>query len=79
MSCISHKSDLGNEIEVDEMGGECGMYGGEEECVLGVEGKRILGTTMYSWEDNIKMDLNEGWMVCTGFMWLSTGTSGRFL
>jgi hypothetical protein len=30
------------------------------------------------WEDKIKMGLQEiGWEVCTGLIWLQTGTDGR--
>ena len=44
------------------MGGECGAYGGRcvHRVVVGKpEGKRPLGRPRRSWEDNIKMDLQE--------------------
>jgi hypothetical protein len=34
----------------------------------------------HRWKDNIKMDLWKlGGIVCTGFIWLRKGTSGRVL
>ena len=45
------------------MGGACGTYGGRERCAQGFgrepEGKRPLGRPRRTWEDNIKMDLQE--------------------
>jgi len=44
------------------------------------EGKRPLGRPRRRWEDNIRMDLRiYGGKVCTGFIWLSIGTSGELL
>ena len=42
------------------------------------EGKRPLGRPRRRWEDNIKMDLEEG-VVGTGWSWLRIGTGGRRL
>ena len=47
------------------MDGACSTYGGEEMCIQGFlvgkpEGKRPLGRPRHIWEDNIKMDLQEG-------------------
>ena len=50
----------GDQIEKNEMGGACSMYGGEERCIQGfggeTEGKRSL---RLRWQDNTKMDLQE--------------------
>ena len=62
----------------------CSTYGGEERFIQGfggeTEGKRPLGTSRSTWEDNIKMDLQEvgcgGW---TGSIWLRVGASGTSL
>jgi hypothetical protein len=44
------------------------------------EGKRPLGRPRRSWEDNIKMDLQEvGWEAWTGLIWLRIGTGGELL
>jgi hypothetical protein len=44
------------------------------------EWKRPLGSPRRRWEDNIRMDLREiGGKVCTGCIWLWTGTSGGML
>jgi len=46
------------------MGGEYSTYGGEKRCIQGFggkfEGKRLLGRPRQRWENNIKMDLQEG-------------------
>jgi hypothetical protein len=51
----------GDEIEKNKIGETCSAYGGGERRVQGFgekpEGKRPLGRTKRSWEDNIKMDL----------------------
>ena len=39
------------------------------------EGKRPLGRPRRRWEDNIKMDLQQGF-VGTGWSWLRIGTGG---
>ena len=39
------------------------------------EVKRPLGRPRHRWEDNIKMDLEEG-VVGTGWSWLRIGTGG---
>jgi len=45
------------------------------------EGKRLLGRTRRKWEDNIKMDLQEGGYggVWIGSSWLRIGTNGGHL
>jgi hypothetical protein len=47
------------------------------------EGKRPLGRPRRTWEDNIKMDLQEvgggGAVVGTGLSWLRIGTDGGHL
>jgi hypothetical protein len=44
------------------------------------EGKRPLGRQRCRWVDNIMMDLGEvGWVMWTGLVWLSIGTSGELL
>ena len=49
----------GHQIKKTEVGGACGMYGGEERCIMGLgvkhEGENPLGRC----EDNTKMDLEE--------------------
>jgi hypothetical protein len=40
------------------------------------EGKRPLGRPRGRWGDNIKMDRSVDGVVCTGLIWLRTGTSG---
>jgi len=54
------------------MGGVCSEYGGKESSVLGFGGgpewKRPLGRPRRSWEDNIKMDIQEVW--CGGVDWI---------
>ena len=53
---------------------------GEWRCIYGVlvgkhEGKRPLGGSRHRWEDNIKMDIQEGDVgVWTGSSWLTIGT-----
>jgi hypothetical protein len=44
------------------------------------EGRRRLGRPRRRWEDNIKMDLQEGgWVAWTGLIWLRIGTGGGLL
>jgi hypothetical protein len=44
------------------------------------EGMRPLGTPRHRWEDNIKMDFEEGkWGTWTGLTWLRIGTGGGLL
>jgi hypothetical protein len=44
------------------------------------EVKRTIGRPRRTWMDNIKMDRGEIELgVLTGFVWLSTGTSGELL
>jgi len=63
----------GHQIKKNEVGGACGMYGGEERCIMGLgggehEGESPLGRC----EDSIKMDLEEvrsgAWtgLICSG-------------
>jgi hypothetical protein len=60
------KYHLGDQIEKSEMGGACGMYGGQERCIQGLVGrhdwKRPFGRPRSRWDDNVKIDLQEvGW------------------
>jgi len=45
------------------MGGACSTYGGEERCILVLEGKpegkKPLGRPRLRWEDNIEIDHQE--------------------
>ena len=43
------------------------------------EGKRPLGRPRRRWGDNIKMDLQKGEGVETGWSWLKIGTGGGHL
>jgi hypothetical protein len=44
------------------------------------EGKELLGRTKRSWEDNIKLDLQEvGWGAGTGLFWLGIRTGDEHL
>jgi hypothetical protein len=44
------------------------------------EGRRPLGRPRHTWEDNIKMDLQEvGWGSWTGLIWLRKGIGGGLL
>jgi len=61
------------------MCGACSTYGKEERCIqvlMGkIEGKGQFVKTRHSWENNIKMDLQEvGWVTWTGLIWLRIGT-----
>jgi len=56
----------GDQIEKNEMGGTCSMYGGvggAYRVLVGkTKGKTPLGRPRLRWENNIKMDLQEeGW------------------
>jgi hypothetical protein len=59
--------------------------GGEERCIHffggAADGKRPLVRPRHSWEDNIKMDVQEAADVSawTGLMWLRIGRGGRHL
>ena len=82
ISVLLTKYYSGDQIENNEMGGECSTYGGERRGVYRVlvrkpEGKRPLGRSRRRWEDNIKMDIQEaGWGAWIGFIWLRIGTGG---
>jgi hypothetical protein len=44
------------------------------------DGKRPLGRPGRSWEDNIKIDLQEvGWKTWSGFIWPKIGRGGWLL
>jgi hypothetical protein len=63
------------------MGGVCSTYGERRNVYVVLvgkpEGKRQLGKPMRSWEENIKMDLQEeGLGVWTGSIWLRIGKGG---
>ena len=63
MICTLHSILLGKKIEKNEMGGACSAYGGQESRIQGFGGEtlgtRPLGRHRCSWEDKIKMDLQE--------------------
>jgi hypothetical protein len=69
------------------MGGPCNTKGGEEKRVYitGIgkpEGKRLLGRSRSSCEDNINMDLGETGIwggYSLGLVWLRIGNSGGLL
>ena len=49
-----------------EMGGACGTYGGEEQCVQDLLGKpevkRLFGRPRRRWDGNTKLDIETmGW------------------
>ena len=51
------------------MGGACGTYRGEEKRIQGFGGETWgKETTWETWEDNIKMDLQE--VGCGGMDWI---------
>jgi len=57
------------------MGESRGVY---RVLVRKPEGKGPLGRPRQSWEDNIKMDVQEvGWRAWTRLIWLNVGTGGR--
>jgi len=62
---------VGGKIEKNEIGGACGAYGGRgvHRVLVGKpEGKRPLGRPRLSWEDDIKMDLQEVGGGCEDWM-----------
>jgi hypothetical protein len=68
-----------HEIEKNEMGGACSMYGGRAEVLVGKpEGKRPFARPQLRWQDNIKMNLQEveAWI---GSVWFRIGTVGGHL
>ena len=62
----------GDEIEKNEMGGVCSVYGREERCIQGLvgkhQGKRQFGRPRLKWVDNIKLDLQE--VGCRSMDWI---------
>jgi hypothetical protein len=54
---------MGDQIEKNEMGGACSTYWGEERCIQSFggkpEGKKPFEIPRRTWEDDIKMDLQE--------------------
>jgi hypothetical protein len=75
---------VGDEIEKNEMGGACSMYGGRELCTgfwwgnlrerdhlgdPGVNGRIILGWIFKKWDVGVR----------SGLGWLRIGTGGRHL
>jgi len=63
MICILTQYSSGDQIEQVAVGGACSTHGASK-CVYRVlvgkpEGKRPLGRPRRTWEDNIKMDLQE--------------------
>jgi len=67
---------LDDQIEKNEMGGACGMYGegrGIYRVLVGKpEGKRQLGRPRHRWEDNIKMEVGLG----GGMDWVDLAEDG---
>ena len=65
MIVLPTKYYTGDQIEKNEMSGECITYGGEVYTRFFVgqpEERRPLGRPRLRWEDNIKLDLQEvGW------------------
>jgi hypothetical protein len=66
------------------MGGEYSTYGKRRvvsRVLVGkTQGKRQFGRPRGSWQDNIKMGLQEvEWWARTGFIWLWRGTGGGLL
>jgi hypothetical protein len=48
--------------------------------VVGPEDKRTLERDIYSWEDNIKINLGQpGWKIWTGFILFTTGFGSQLL
>jgi hypothetical protein len=62
---------------VAHMGEKRGVY----RILVGrPEGRQPLGRPKHTWEDNIKMDLQEvGWGAWTGLSWLRIGTGDGLL
>ena len=65
MICAPHQYS-GDQIQKNEIGGECGSYERQEKCIqdFGEETwvKETTRKTRPRWEANIKMDLQEeGW------------------
>jgi hypothetical protein len=64
MTCTLTKYFLGDQIKINEMGGECGRYGGEDGAYRVLAGKpeekRTLGRPRCRWKDNMKLDLHNG-------------------
>ena len=63
---------------MNETGRACNTYEGEDSCIRVLVGKserkRRLGRPRLKWENNIKMDLQEGaWWVWIGSIWLKIG------
>jgi len=62
----------GDKNQKSELGGTCSAYGGEERRIQGLVGKplgrRPPGRPNRRWDDNIKMDLQEG--ECGGMDWI---------
>ena len=56
-------SKLHTKANTEQMGWACGTYGGQERYIQSLvektEGKRPLGIPRCSWEENIKMDIQE--------------------
>jgi len=62
------------------MGGVCSRHRGDRTLVGKPEEKLPLGRHRRTWRDNIRMDLRkQDVRVCTGFIWLSVGTSDGLL
>ena len=67
------------QIKKNKMGGESSTYEGDTRCVQGfvgkLEGKRPFGRPLYRWQDNIRVDPEDGRTWAT-LVWLRTGKGG---
>jgi hypothetical protein len=70
--------------KINEMGGACSTYGGEEKCMQNFVGKPEVkmpfGRSRSRWEGIIKMDLQEvGCGAWTGLIWIKIRTGDGHL
>jgi hypothetical protein len=75
---------LGDKTEKNKVGGTCSMYwesrGVYMILVRKPEENRPIGKSRCTWEDNIKLDLQEvGMAEWTGSSWFRIGTGGGHL
>ena len=55
----SKELHLGNQIKEKEMGGACGIYGGEDKFIQDVKEREHLKGLGIRWVNNIKIDLKK--------------------
>jgi hypothetical protein len=73
-----------SQIKKEKMCGVCSLHG-EKISVYKIlvrkpKGKRTLPTLRCSWKDSIEKYLkNMGWIMCTEFICLTVGASGKLL